>query len=109
MLVKPILILLSYKNMVIDTINSVKFFSKFYHRHSELVVEYNIDFKLTTLQQGKSEAALYGGLVYKFKRIVGKLYEIIKRYKNGIQHGYHGAVCMLGCKANHSLKLWFPL
>ena len=45
--------------------------SKFYHRHSELIVKYNIGLK-TLLQQGISEPIFYGELVYKFKRIVGK-------------------------------------
>ena len=49
-----------------------KAFSKFYHRHSELVVKYNIGLK-TLLQQGISEPIFYGDLVYKFKWIVGKL------------------------------------
>ena len=48
-----------------------KAFSKFYHRHSELVVKYNIGLK-TVFQQGISEPIFYGDLVYKFKRIVGK-------------------------------------
>ena len=48
-----------------------KVFSKFYHRHSELFVKYNIGLK-TLLQQGISEPIFYGDLVYKFKRIVGK-------------------------------------
>ena len=48
-----------------------KAFSKFYHRHSELIVKYNIELK-TLLQQGISEPIFYGDLVYKFKRIVGK-------------------------------------
>ena len=48
-----------------------KAFSKFYHRHSELIVKYNIGLK-TLLQQGISEPISYGNLVYKFKRIVGK-------------------------------------
>ena len=51
-----------------------KAFSKFYHRHSELIVKYNI-FTL-----------FYVDLVYKFKRIVGKpnfsdqFKKIVKRY-----------------------------
>ena len=63
-----------------------KSFSEFYHRHSELIVKYNIGLK-TPLQQGISEPIFYGDLVYKFKRIVGKprlsdqLKKIIKRYK----------------------------
>ena len=48
-----------------------KTFSKFYQRHSELIVKYNIRLK-TLLQQGISEPIYYGDLVYKFKRIVGK-------------------------------------
>ena len=48
-----------------------KHFSKFFHRHSELIVKYNIGLK-TLLQQCISEPMFYGDLVYKFKRIVGK-------------------------------------
>ena len=48
-----------------------KAFSKLYHRHSELIVKYNIGLK-TLLQQGISEPIFYGDLVYKFKRIVWK-------------------------------------
>ena len=42
-----------------------KTFYKFYHRHSELIVEYNIGLK-TLLQQGISELIFYGDFVYKF-------------------------------------------
>ena len=62
-----------------------KTFSKFYHKHSELIVKYNIGLK-NLLQQGISEPIFYGDLVYKFKRIVGKanfsdqFKNIIKRY-----------------------------
>ena len=38
-------------NKVIDIIKFEKTFSKFYHRHSELIVKYNIGLK-TLLQQG---------------------------------------------------------
>ena len=68
-----------------------KAFSKFYHRHSELIVEYNIGLK-TLLQQGISEPIFYGDLVYKFKRIVGnpnfsdQFKKIVKRY---IRVGYN--------------------
>ena len=48
-----------------------KAFSKFYHRHSELIVIYNIGLK-TLLQQGISEPIFYGDLIYKFKRIIGE-------------------------------------
>ena len=40
-----------------------KAFSKFYHRHSELIVKYNIGLK-TLLQQGISVPLFYGDLVY---------------------------------------------
>ena len=68
-----------------------KAFSKFYHRHSELIVKYNIGLK-TLLQQGISEPIFYGDLVYKFKRIFGKpnfsdqFKKIVKRY---IRVGYN--------------------
>ena len=48
-----------------------KAFSKFYHRHSELIVKYNIGLK-TLQQKCISEPILYGDLVYKFRRIDGK-------------------------------------
>ena len=62
-----------------------KAFSKFYHRHSGLIVKYNIGVK-TLLQQGISGPILYGDLVCKFKRIVGisnfsvQFKKIVKRY-----------------------------
>ena len=68
-----------------------KAFSKFYHRHSVLIVKYNIWLK-TSLQQGISEPIFYDDLVYKFKRIVGKpnssdqFRKIVKRY---IRVGYN--------------------
>ena len=46
-----------------------KAFSKFYHRHSVLIVKYNIGLK-TILQQGISEPVFYGDLVYKFKKLL---------------------------------------
>ena len=68
-----------------------KAFSKFYYRHSELIVKYSIGLK-TLLQQGISEPIFYGDLVYKFKRIFGKsnfsdqFKKIVKRY---IRVGYN--------------------
>ena len=68
-------------------------FSKFYHRHSELIVKYTIGLK-TLLQQGISEPIFYGDLVYKLKRIVGKtnfsdqFKKIVKRY-TCIRVGYN--------------------
>ena len=68
-----------------------KAFSKFYHRHSELIVKYNFGFK-TLLQQVISEPIFYGDLVYKFKRIVGKSYfcdQFKKIVKRNIRVGYN--------------------
>ena len=82
-----------------------KAFSKFYHRHPELITKYNIGLK-TLLQQGISEPIFYGDLVYKFKRIVGKpnfsdqFKRIVKCY---IRVGYHATVCMPSFKPNHGL------
>ena len=62
-----------------------KEFSKLYHRHSELIVKYNIGLK-TLLHQGISEPIFYVDLVYKFKIIVGnpnfsdQFNKIIKHY-----------------------------
>ena len=58
---------------------------------SELIVKYNIGLK-SLLQQGISKPIFHGGLVYKFKRIVGKpnfsdqFKKIVKRY---IRVGYN--------------------
>ena len=57
----------------------------FYHRHSELIVKYNIGLK-TLLQQGIPEPIFCGDLVYQYKRIVGnpncsdQFKKIVKRY-----------------------------
>ena len=48
-----------------------KAFSKFYRRHFDLVSKYNVGLK-TFLLQGLSELELYGDLVNKFRRIIGK-------------------------------------
>ena len=65
-------LLLNYQNKVGYRYHKIrKAFSKFYYRHSELIVKYNIGLK-TLLQQGISEPIFYGDLVYKFKPIVGK-------------------------------------
>ena len=46
-------------------------FSKFYHRHYELVSKFNVGLN-TLLHQGLSEPECFGDLVYKFKTIVGR-------------------------------------
>ena len=51
--------------------NLRKEFSKFYCWHSKLIDKYNVGLK-TLLQHGISEPLVYGDLVDKFKRIVGK-------------------------------------
>ena len=63
-----------------------KAFSKFYRRHSALLEKYSVSLK-TLLQQGISEPKLYGDLVYRFRKIVGKsnfseqFRKLINRYK----------------------------
>ena len=76
-------------------------FSKFYHRHYELVSKFNVGLK-TLLHQGLSEPEFYGDLVYKFKKIVGRVdfcdqfRKIIVRYKRiGYNIKYNATVCML--------------
>ena len=51
-----------------------KTFSKFYHRHYELISKYNVGFK-KLLDEGLSEPEFYGDLVYKF--IIKNLQEIM--------------------------------
>ena len=48
-----------------------KAFSKFYHRHSELIVKYSIVLKLFC-NKAYQNLYFYVDLVYEFKRIVGK-------------------------------------
>ena len=61
-------------------------FSKFYRRHFDIVSKYNVGLK-THLLRGLSVPGFYGGLVYKFRKIIGKYYfpnhfkKIIVRYK----------------------------
>ena len=57
-----------------------KTFSKFYHRHYELVSKFNVGLK-TFLHQGLSEPEFYGDLVYKFKKIVGRVDFLISSEK----------------------------
>ena len=63
-----------------------KAFSKFYRRHYESVSKSSVGLK-TLLHQGLSEPEFYGDLVYKFKKIVGRVdvsdqfRKIIVRYK----------------------------
>ena len=85
-----------------------KAFSKFYHRHSELIVKYSIGLE-TLLQQGISEPIFYGDLVHKFKRIVGKPFsdqvkKIIKRY---IKVGYNLDVMrQFACRALNPITVY---
>ena len=48
-----------------------KVFSKFCRRHYELISKFNVGLK-SLLHQGISEPELYGDLVYKFKKIMGR-------------------------------------
>ena len=47
-----------------------KAFSKFYRRHYELILKFNVGLK-SFLHQGLSEPEFYGDLVYKFQNIMG--------------------------------------
>ena len=49
-----------------------KAFSKFYRRHFDIVSKYNVELK-TPFLQGLSEPEFYGDLVYKFRKIIGKM------------------------------------
>ena len=53
-----------------------KAFSKFYHRHSELIVKYYIGFK-TLLQQGISKPIFYGDLVINSTELLENLILVI--------------------------------
>ena len=63
-----------------------KAFSKFYQRHFDIVSKYNVGLKRLLLE-GLSEPEIYGDLVYKFRKIIGKndfpyhFKKIIVRYK----------------------------
>ena len=63
-----------------------KTFSEFYRRHYELVSKFSVGLG-ALLHQGLSEPEFYGDLVYKFKKIVGRVdfsdqfRKIIVRYK----------------------------
>ena len=48
-----------------------KAFSKFYQRHFDIVLNYNVGLK-TLLLQGLSEPEFYGDLTYKFRKRIGK-------------------------------------
>ena len=47
-------------------------FSKFYRRHFDIVSKCNVGLE-TLLLQGLSEPEFYGNLVYKFRKIIGKM------------------------------------
>ena len=68
-----------------------KAFSNFYRRHFDILSKYNVGFSFlllkTLLLQGLSEPEFYGGLVYKFRKIVSNndfpyhFKKIIVRYR----------------------------
>ena len=72
-----------------------KAFSKFYRRHFDIVSKYNVGLK-TLLLQGLSEPEIYGDLVYKFRKIIGRndfpyhFKKIIVRYKKIGYNRWHG-------------------
>ena len=53
-----------------------KAFSKFYRRHFDIVSKYNVRLKRLLLE-GLSEPEFYGDLVYKFRKIIGKMIFLI--------------------------------
>ena len=53
-----------------------KAFLKFYRRHFDIVAKCNVGLK-TLLLQGLSEPEFYGDLVYKFRKIIGKMIFLI--------------------------------
>ena len=63
-----------------------KTFSKFYRRHYELISKFNVGLQ-TLLREGLSEPEYYGDLVYKFKKLIGRINlsiqfrKIITRYR----------------------------
>ena len=63
-----------------------KDFPKFYRRYFEMVSKYNTGLR-SILQQGLSEPAFYGDLVYKFRKIVGET-EFSDQFKKLIMRGY---------------------
>ena len=65
---------------------SKKNFSKFYRRHFDLISKFNVGLK-TLLREELSEPELYGDLVYKFEKLIGRkdisfqFRKIITRYR----------------------------
>ena len=53
-------------------INYRKYFSNFCQRHSERMSKYNVGLK-TLLQKCLPEPEFYGNLIYKFRKLVGKI------------------------------------
>ena len=51
--------------------HKLRAFSKFYRRHYELISNFHVGLK-SLLHQGLSQQELYGDLVYKFKKIMGR-------------------------------------
>ena len=81
--------------------------SKFYHRHSELIVKYNMGLK-ALLQQGISEPIFYDYLVYKFKRMVGTpnfsyQFQRLSNVKKKVVYNLDIMRQLPGCKPNHGL------
>ena len=56
--------------------NIRKAFPKFYRRQFDIVCKYNVELE-TLLLQGLSDPEFYGDLVYKFRKIIGKMISLI--------------------------------
>ena len=53
-----------------------KAFSKFYRQHFDIVSKYNVGLK-TLLLESLLEPEFYGDMVYKFRKIIGKIIFLI--------------------------------
>ena len=62
-----------------------KAFSKFYRRHYELILKFNVGLK-SLLHQGLSEPGFYGDFEYKFKKIRGMTEFSDQFRKNVMRH-----------------------
>ena len=56
-----------------------KAFSKFYHRHSELIVKYNIGLKTSATRNGEERADCFALFVFLVSRVVERLFLAVPR------------------------------
>ena len=77
-----------------------KAFSKFYRRRSALIEKYSVSL-ITLLQHGISEPELYGDLVYRFRKIVGK-YNFSEQFRKLIDIIKDLAIAWILCDRLHA-------